>query len=154
MGMSPMTGTTMGGSPAVAGIAIPGIGLTELTLNNWDLTPIRVIGDFPEASVGDQLNVVSLPEDTGFAREVTVLGLDESVQMSDGSKLDHLLKLTESTATVGALVTNGTGDHFHHIRQVTVFLCRPDESNLSGNLRTQASRKYFVTLRIRTTTRS
>ncbi len=110
MGMSPMTGTTMGGSPAVAGIAIPGIGLTELTLNNWDLTPIRVIGDFPEASVGDQLNVVSLPEDTGFAREVTVLGLDESVQMSDGSKLDHLLKLTESTATVGALVTNGTGD--------------------------------------------
>ncbi|MDB5342305.1 MAG: hypothetical protein JWP89_682 [Schlesneria sp.] len=107
---SGMAGATMGGSPVGAGVAIPGIGLTELTLNNWDLTPIRVVGDFPEASIGDKLMVVSLPEDFGFSREVTVLGTDESVQLGDGTKLDHLLKLTEWTGTIGALATNSTGE--------------------------------------------
>lgn len=111
MGGAPgMAGATMGGSSVVAGVAIPGIGLTELTLNNWDLTPIRVIGDFPEASIGDKLSVVSLPEEPGMAREVTVLGTDESAQLGDGSKLDHLLKLTESTGAIGALVVSSTGD--------------------------------------------
>jgi hypothetical protein len=109
-GVPGMGGSTMGGSPAVAGVAIPGIGLTELTLNNWDLTPIRVIGDFPEASIGDKLMVVSLPEDFGFSREVTVLGTDESVQLGDGTKLDHLLKLTEWTGALGALATSTTGE--------------------------------------------
>ncbi len=109
-GVPGMGGATMGGSPAVAGVAILGIGLTELTLNNWDLTPIRVIGDFPEASIGDKLMVVSLPEDFGYAREVTVLGTDESVQLGDGSKLDHLLKLTEWTGALGALATNSNGE--------------------------------------------
>jgi hypothetical protein len=119
MGMAPaggmpgapgMAGGTIGGSPVGAGVAIPEIGLTELTLNNWDLTPIRVIGDFPEASIGDKLNVVSLPEDIGLAREVTVLGLDESLQLPDGAKLDHLLKLSESTGATGALAINSAGD--------------------------------------------
>lgn len=112
MGMSP--GMGMGGALPGANLSVvrefPEIGLTELFLSNWELTPVRVLGDFPEASIGDKLIAVSLPPVTAGLNQLTVLGVDESVQISDGSKIDHLLKLTESLGTVGELLLNVDGE--------------------------------------------
>eukprot|EP00456_Euglypha_rotunda_P010732 TRINITY_DN1274_c0_g1_i4.p1 TRINITY_DN1274_c0_g1~~TRINITY_DN1274_c0_g1_i4.p1 ORF type:complete len:1204 (-),score=247.36 TRINITY_DN1274_c0_g1_i4:191-3802(-) len=114
VGMGAMPGMGMGAAIPGSNLSvvreIPEIGLTELLLSNWELTPVRVVGDFPEASIGDKLMVVSLSPALGTQSEVTVLGVDESVQLGEGPKVDHLLKLTEWTGTSGALIYNSAGD--------------------------------------------
>lgn len=112
MAMPPSGGMGGGAGPSSSGVTVitdhPSIGLTELWWEHAILTPVRVLGDFPKAAVGDKLRVVVAGAGTP-ASTLTVLGTDETAVISK-SKVEHLLKLTECTSPLGSMVCNDAGD--------------------------------------------
>lgn len=113
MAMPPAGGSGPAPMGSYSGISVvrehASIGLTELTWPNATLTPVRVLGDFPKATVGDKLTVVSASLHTP-APALTVLGTDETAQNASGIRFEHLLKLTGWVGPVGAMVCNEAGD--------------------------------------------
>jgi hypothetical protein len=88
---------------------LPNLGLTLLKTGS-NFSPLRVLGEFARTTTGDQLTVVSLNSNPGAAQRVEVLGVDESMQMMDGQRVDHVLKLTACESEAGSIVCNGQGE--------------------------------------------
>ncbi|MBS0205125.1 MAG: hypothetical protein JSS49_19650 [Planctomycetes bacterium] len=117
MGMMPPGMPGMAGGSAMAepfGILVkqqfPHLGLLTLSANT-SLSPLRVLGDFPKAVVGEKLMVITTESaKPGSFAEVAVLAMDESVNTAPDTKLDHLLKLTEWNGEMGAVACNSQGD--------------------------------------------
>ena len=74
------------------------------------LSPLRVLGDFTKATVGEKLSVISVQPSPSNASEVAVLATDESVSIAPDKTLNHVLKLTAWNGEEGAIVCNGKGD--------------------------------------------
>jgi hypothetical protein len=89
---------------------LPETGLVVVFAQGIRWNPIRVLGDSPKASVGDKLNVVSIVPSADTTSELTVLGVNESVQTESGNRLNHLIKLTAWTGEPGVVVCNEKGD--------------------------------------------
>lgn len=109
---------------------LPETGLAVVLVKGIVCNPIRILGDSPKASVGDKLKVVSLGPSPGTdielpglgseqSSELTVLGVDESVQNESGNRLDHLIKLTAWTGEPGVVVCNEKGDPIGQIALTT-----------------------------------
>lgn len=102
-------GTPVGNQPLRIVREISALGLIVLS-TDWNLSPIRILGDFPTAAIGDKLTVVSRHQPANARTELTLLGIDESVTLAGGQKLQHLLKLTEWAGESGALICNSRGE--------------------------------------------
>lgn len=109
MGMSApgmMSPTSM---PLMIASEIPSSGLVVLSTVG-QLSPIRIMGEFPRANLGEKLTVVSPQSAAGTPSELTVLAVDDVYQPRDGQRVEHVLKLSESGSTEsGSLLCNSQG---------------------------------------------
>ena len=127
MGMQMMPGATpmgSGGAPyalspgILIGRELPELGLVVLKTSER-LSPLRVLGDFTRAEVGEKLSVISVDPAQSNGSEVAVLGTDESVSIAPGKTLNHVLKLTAWNGELGTIVCNSRGDPIAQIVATT-----------------------------------